>query len=408
MKIAIVSDWETQHGGAAVSASNLAYSLSQKNVNVTRIVSLADRCEHPWKTIEVFPTLLLSKINSSFPLAISENVLNFVFKTSIKGIYKNLSPQIINLHNIHGAISSGWLFKLLKYSAEAAPVVWTLHDMWSFTGRCAFNYGCDKYLVLCDDSCPTPYEYPPLNPLLISKSWNIRHDVINQLPGMVVVTPSRWLADRAKNGLWSNHLIKVIPYGIPIEIYKPIDKNKARDLLGINHKDLAILIVVHNMKDRRKGIDLIIRALKMIEIRPVTLIMVGSNPIVEKIDGVSSYNLGYLTNEYQKVTAYTAADIFVHPALADNLPNTLLESLACGTPVIGFNVGGVPEVVRPSQTGWLAGELSSQALASTMEVALNEINHGLDLRSSCRSIAENEYSDHLQGERYIDLFKTLL
>jgi glycosyltransferase involved in cell wall biosynthesis len=125
------------------------------------------------------------------------------------------------------------------------------------------------------------------------------------------------------------------------------------------------------------------------------------------IDGINVHHLGYVDHERTKVLAYCAADIYVHPALADNFPNTVMEAIACGTPVVGFPVGGVPEMVRPGVSGWLADNVSSAALAETLSIALNDIHHD-DMRSSCRELAEVKYDAQLQAQRYSSLYETLV
>jgi glycosyltransferase involved in cell wall biosynthesis len=107
------------------------------------------------------------------------------------------------------------------------------------------------------------------------------------------------------------------------------------------------------------------------------------------------------------VLAYSAADVFVHPSRADNLPSTVMESIACGTPVVSFNVGGTPEMVRPGETGWLANEANASALAATLDQVCGEIAAGSNLRNACRAVAETEYGDELQARRYISLFQSM-
>src|SRR5262249_14187929 len=109
-----------------------------------------------------------------------------------------------------------------------------------------------------------------------------------------------------------------------------------------------------------------------------------------------------------RALAYNAADLLVHPAPVDNLPNVVLEALACGTPVLGFRIGGVPEMVRPGQTGWLAQEVSAAALARGLDAALQDLAQGVDLRPSCRAVAEAEFDDAVQAQRYLQLFRSLL
>jgi glycosyltransferase involved in cell wall biosynthesis len=124
--------------------------------------------------------------------------------------------------------------------------------------------------------------------------------------------------------------------------------------------------------------------------------------------GVHLHQLGYVDHERTKVLAYSAADVLVHPALLDNFPNVVMEALACGTPVVGFPVGGMPEMVSPGITGWLADEVSTQALARTLDKALDDLDRGLNLSESCRTQAEAEYDLSIQAKRYKELFLSLI
>src|SRR5262249_5214313 len=124
-------------------------------------------------------------------------------------------PDIINVHNLHGAAPWGWGPRLVEVCLEFAPVVWTLHDMWSFTGRCAYSYDCEKFISGCDASCPTPDEEPKLPAERIHAAWEERRALYaRHVDDLVIVTPSRWLAEQARRGMFARHRIEVIPYGL--------------------------------------------------------------------------------------------------------------------------------------------------------------------------------------------------
>jgi glycosyltransferase involved in cell wall biosynthesis len=177
--------------------------------------------------------------------------------------------------------------------------------------------------------------------------------------------------------------------------------------LGIESSTPCILAAADNLTDRRKGGELLINALRQLSPQPLTFITMGSDPFEIEINGIEVLHLGYIDHDRTKVLAYSAADIFVHPALADNLPNTILESMACGTPVVGFPIGGVPEMVRPGISGWLANEVSDVALADMLQIALDTIQHN-DMRGPCRDLVETEFTPQLQAQRYISLFESIL
>jgi Glycosyltransferase len=315
-----------------------------------------------------------------------------------------LRPDFINIHNLH---SADWFPDLFRVCALHAPTVCTLHDMWSFTGRCAYSYECRKFLTGCDATCPTPQEYPARLPQRIAGDWEQRRHLLENEARLWAVAPSQWLAQEARAGLWKNRLLEVIPYGLPLDVYRPVDRILARHALGIDSTGPVILVVAQNLSERRKGGSFLIGALQKLPIRPLSLLTMGIEPLPVPGEGIQVHSLGYVTHDRMKVLAYSAADLLVHPAPVDNLPNVVLEAIACGTPVVGFPIGGMPDMVRAGETGWLASALNSEALADALAQACGELKRGRDLRDSCRVIAEREYNPALQALRYSNLFGSL-
>jgi glycosyltransferase involved in cell wall biosynthesis len=331
-------------------------------------------------------------------------VAAWVTCSRLNDLLKELQPDVINVHNLHVA---GWGPQLVAVCARHAPTVWTLHDMWSFTGRCAYSYDCRKFTSGCNASCPTPAENPVLEPKLIARAWKLRRRLFAEQADLVAACPSGWLAQEALAGFWSSHRVEVIPNGLPLDVYLPLDRALARAALGINSHSPVILAAAQILTERRKGGAILVEVLQKIRNRPLTLITLGHGRLSSLPKGVTSHSLGYVDHERTKVLAYNAADLLVHPAPVDNLPNVVVEAIACGTPCVGFAVGGVPDVVRPGLTGWLAQEITARSLASAIDDALTVIKQGTDLRSSCRAIAEAEYAVQIQAQRYLTLFRSL-
>jgi glycosyltransferase involved in cell wall biosynthesis len=279
--------------------------------------------------------------------------------------------------------------------------------MWSFTGRCAYRFDCQKHLTGCDATCPTADEYPRVQPHLIRDEWERRRDLFRSTPGLVAVTPSRWLADEARAGLWAGHRVEVIPNGLPLEVFHPVERGLARAALGLPSDRPVLVVAAQHLGDRRKGGHLLSAALPLVAHRPLTVLTLGEGRPPATGTGIETVGLGYVTSDRLKALAYSAADVFVHPAPADNLPNVLLEALACGTPAVGFAVGGMPDVIRPGVSGWLAPEPTAAALARAITEALGELAAGADYRPRCRDLAEREYAQHTQAERYLALFRSL-
>lgn len=410
MHIVMLSDAETE-GGAAIAASRLAQGLIEAGQKVTRLVAFPDGKEHLWNT---------SSFMSPSPPPIGKRIIrrllpdgqrrawdHSVVHNGLNAMLDSLSPDVINVHNLHKAAGENWSAELARICADHAPTVWTLHDMWSFTGRCAYSYDCKKFLTGCDSTCPTPEEHPPLAPDRIAHAWNERRRLLYSSSNLTAVAPSRWLAREAKEGLWADRRVEVIPYGLPLDVYYPVKRALAREALGINMTGPVLLMAAQFLTERRKGGEILERALRQLSRRPLTVVTLGAGRLGFQAEGVHVHDLGYVDHERTKVLAYSAADLFVHPAPVDNLPNVVLESLACGTPVVGFAIGGMPDMVRPGKTGWLSDSVSSEALANTLRDALMALDHGMNLRDSCRAVAEAEYDSSLQARHYLALFRSL-
>jgi glycosyltransferase involved in cell wall biosynthesis len=166
--------------------------------------------------------------------------------------------------------------------------------------------------------------------------------------------------------------------------------------------------VAQKFSEERKGMSYLKEALQRLSYEAVTLITLGKGRLAIERPGVHLHHLGFIDHEHTKVLAYNAADLLVHPALLDNLPNVVLEALACGTPVVGFPVGGMVEMVSPGSTGWLADGVSAQALAEILDKALNDLDRGVNLSENCRAKAEAEYDLSIQAKRYKELFLSLI
>lgn len=412
MRVVMLSDFESR-GGAAIAASRLAEGLCAAGHQVTRLVNRPDGQEHSWATRSLAPSsyrqfIALSVVQGIIGARLYDRLAVLITSHRLERALAELRPDVINTHNVHSAVRAGWSLKLLRICCRCAPTVWTLHDMWSFTGRCAYSYDCREFITGCNAFCPTHQEYPELAPDLIADAWKQRQRLFAEHPDLVAVCPSRWLARDALAGLWKGHRVEVIPNGLPLNAYQAINQDLARAALGIESLGPVLLTMAEDWTVRRKGGGIIVEAMKSVSSRPLTLVTFGYGRLPIQADGIRVYPLGYVDHERTKVLAYSAADLFVHPAPVDNLPNTLMEAIACGTPAVGFATGGVPDMVRLGQTGWLADEVSPGALARTIERALTELGQGLNLRVSCRTVAEAKYSSNFQARRYSELFESLV
>lgn len=410
MHIVVVSD--TEHvGGAAVSTNRLLDGLCRvggpPSHRITRIVAGADGKPHAWNTMKLVADGNWSRrVGRLLPPSLRRRWLRSYANTSLARLLADLQPDVINVHCLHLAHTLGWSSQLVDVCASKAPTVWTFHDMWAFTGRCIYSYDCDRFVDGCNAVCPTATEYPVIPVHRIAPEWQARHELLQRHPALVAVTPSRWLSAQTARGMWRHHRVETIPYGLPLEAFMPQERKTARAALGLPADGIVLLSAAQDINERRKGGRLLLEALESLLI-PVTVLTMGNGSFDPANKLISVRHLGYIDDDVSKVHAYNAADAFVHPALVDNLPNVVLEAIACGTPVVGFQIGGVPDMVRPGETGWLAKDVSAEGLAMVLAQALADINSGIDLRASCRRVAQQEYDLQLQAERYLELFASV-
>lgn len=410
MHVVMLSDAETK-GGAAIAASRLAEALHRLGHRVTRIVHLASGQDHSWSTLSMdFDSSLRRAARAMVPSQIRKAFEIQSVRHRLNGALDILSPDVVNVHNLHGygaTRRAGWSAGLVKVCANHAPTVWTLHDMWSFTGRCAYSYDCRKFLTGCDAACPTPTEHPALAPKKIARAWESRRELLWTQHRLAAVAPSRWMAREAQAGLWVGHRVEVIPYGLPLNVYRPLDRVLARETLGIRVRGPVLLLAADDLTEKRKGMRVFLDALQFVSQRPLTLLTMGTGSLGHAEKEIFPFHLAYVQDEHRKALAYNAADILVHPAPVDNLPIVVMESIACGTPVVAFPIGGLPDLVRPGQTGWIADVVSAQALGNEIQQALKDLDRGVDLRPICRQVAENEFDSDLQARRYLRLYSSL-
>lgn len=410
MRVVMISDYET-HGGAAIAAHRLAIALSGERCDVSRIVYIPDRNPPAAPASHrVAPAwthgLLFRAAKKLAPKTASSFIWRYATAPELARLLERLKPDVINVHNLHGAWWAGASARVLAACCRLRPTVWTLHDMWSFTGCCRYSLECGKYVQGCDDECPVANEYYPFSSADVIDEWNLRRGVLADHPNLVAVSPSRWLAALAKAGLWRQHRVEVIPNGIPVDVYRPVERAAARARFGISESE-RVLMVNAGQQPHYKGLSLIAASINTLRNNKFTLLAIGGELPGIDAPGVTIVNAGFITGERLKAEAFCAADVYIHASRADNLPNTILESILCGTPVLAVNAGGVPEAVRPPVTGWLVDDWTPAALAAAIESVMRDLPWSDDRRARCRDAGVKDFNARLQAQRYIALFQQL-
>jgi len=282
---------------------------------------------------------------------------------------KEIEPDVIHLHNLHGYyINIKILFNYLKDSSK--PVVWTLHDCWSFTGHCAyFSYAqCNRWIKGCYN-CPQSKSYPSSAFIDNSKrNYLIKKELFTSLENMAIVTPSRWLADLVAQSFLAKYPVKVIHNGIDIDVFKPVDNELVLDKFDL--RDKFIILGVASMWDQRKGLNYFVKLSKMID-DDCVIVLVGLDD--QQRVGLPPNIIGIkrTSNIKELAQLYSTADVFVNPTLEDNFPTTNLEALACGTPIITFETGGSPEAIDKN-CGHIVGIGDISAIKKYLDQIRNE------------------------------------
>lgn len=389
-------------GGAAIAAYRLHQGLIAEGISSRLLVATQSLEDDQIATIQ-----RLQRIESRLRYlneALGLRHLNFIssFKIPQHSFYQQ--ADIINLHNVHGGFFN---YLSLPSLTQTKPCVWTLHDMWSFTGGCVYSYDCDRWKIGCG-KCPYPDAIVGRD--ATHWEWKLK-DWVYSKSNLTIISPSRWLTEQAKHSILSKFEIHHIPYGIDTNAYLPLDTNQCRAILGIPPQKKVLMFGAQNLQDTRKGGDLLLQALNLLpqslhsELMLLTLGS-GGEKITKEL-GLPTLSLGYVSSDRLKSIAYSAADLFLFPTRADNLPLVLQESLACGTPMVSFNVGGVSELVRPHITGYLAQPENPRDFCHGILQLLEDQEQLSKMRQQCREIALAEYNLDVQAQRYINIYQSL-
>jgi len=328
------------------------------------------------------------------------------FPAKISRQIQALNPDIIHLHWIcRGFIDVPALVSFQR------PVVWTLHDSWAFTGGCHIPGNCINYKAQCG-LCPQLGSKHAWD--LSRWTWNRKRKFWRDTP-LTIVTPSQWLADCARcSSLLRERRIDVIPNGIDLNQYRPVEKQEARSILGLPRDRKLILFSAMNATyDINKGFRYLEAALRQLAEDGwhdrIELMVVGqSAPSTPVNTGVPSRFLGVLRDEISMRLAYSAADVTVMASAQENLPNSIMESLACGTPVVAFNVGGVQHLVEHQVNGYLAQPFSIDGLSAGMSFVLSDEERWRRLSDRARDKIVRDFNADEIAQRYQALYEQLL
>ncbi len=327
------------------------------------------------------------------------------FKIKEEQIYQE--ADVLNFHLIH---SNFFNYLAIPSLTKEKPAVFTLHDMWSMTGHCAYSYDCDRWKIGCG-KCPYPNTQPAINRDNSHLEWKLKEWVYNH-SNLTIVADSHWLTQKAKASILNKFSIHHIPYGLDTDIYQPLNSQFCRNLLGIAPEKKVLMFSAVDLKDLRKGGDLLIKVLQSLpkSLKNEVILMVlgeGGEALVKSVD-FPTMNFGYVSSDRLKAILYSAADLFLLPSRAEAFGIVAQEAASCGIPTVAFNLGGIPDVVRQNVNGYLAKAENIQDFAQGIIQLLEDDNLRKTMGYSGREIALLEYPLELQAKRYIELYEHLL
>jgi glycosyltransferase involved in cell wall biosynthesis len=416
MKILILNTSD-KSGGAAIACYRLFCGLKNpKNDNIKLLVKnkISDDVD------VLTESSLTKKILSQIKSVLDELLVKFI-KTENKILHspavfssldfkkiKEFNPDVIHLHWICGGFVS--VKDIKKLAKLNKPIVWTLHDMWAFCGAEHYVRDTKRYIEGYNKNNRPNFE----KGLDLNKwTWKRKMKHWSKID-FNVVTPSRWLAECAgESHLLKNKRIEVIPNGIDTKIFKPIEKEIAREILNLpQNKKLVLFGAMNATKDPRKGFEFAKKAMRELsekkENEDMELVVFGASEPEEEVDfGFKVNYLGKISDETSLALIYSAVDVFVTPSLEDNLPNTIMESLTCGNPCVGFNIGGIPDMIDHKNNGYLAECKNSKDLAEGIEWVLEDSNYE-KICQNARERATKNFNVKVIVEKYIDLYKSIL
>ena len=419
MQVTLINKTDTG-GGAAVACLRLYHSLLENQIDTRVLVEhkqTDDECilsvtESKWKQFVAFKNFVFERLSflpyeASKEIRFQFSLANFGTSIHNHSIFKK--NDIIHLHWINqGYLSLNEIARLAKFKR---PMVWTMHDMWAFTGGCHYSGDCRHFEQNCGNC--SFLKSPKENDL--SNRLHAKKAKLFEKTDIVFVACSQWLAEEArKSSLLKGKRIEAIPNPIDTDFFKPLDKKELRKKYNISQDKKIILFGSVKVADRRKGYTYLKEAIKQLLTdhpewkEKVELILFGKQDPQGQLNfGVPVHPFAFIDSHQKMVELYNLADVYVLPSIQDNLPNTAMESLACSVPVVAFNTGGLPEMIDHKKTGYLAQYKSSKSLAEGIDYVLANSSSS-NMPQQARELVLERFSNETVAQKYIDLYLSLL
>jgi glycosyltransferase involved in cell wall biosynthesis len=417
MKITLLNTSDSL-GGAAIAAYRAAEALRRQNDSEVSFLVKEQTRGDDW--IQGKSTNFLNKqygfltfvaerlrflpLEASPDIRFSFSLGNTGFRVVQHPFIKN--ADILHLHWINKGFLS--LDEIGKLTELGKPVFWTLHDMWAFTGGCHHSRGCFHFQQNCGNC---QYVKKPSDSDISASILAKKKKKFNP-KNLVIITPSHWLSELAESSSLFSHVpVYTIPNPIDTDFFAPRPKKKSQEILGLDPTKKYILFAAATISQYYKGFAYLNEALEILSNQYTgiekewELLVVGNNKTgVELAPKFKKHYLGYISDMSQMITVYNAANVFVTPSLEENLPNTIMEAMACGTPSVGFNIGGIPEMIEHKENGYIAEFKNTQDFANGIFYILSDENRYESFCKKVRQKAVETYSYGVFAERLKALY----
>lgn len=403
MRIVVISDMEA-FGGAAIVASRLVSEWSEDH-DVRRVVGTSFGSD----AVDSYAVRRgLGMLNR---LGMRDAEYSFKPYTTLRSrrllrLLREFKPDMISVHDIHHYPLAGDIWLQL---VRIAPVVWSLHNMWSFTGGCAFSLDCDLYRTGCMEPCPQKCCRPASDVSNVATRWTRQQAMLGQFSNapLVGVCPSKWLEGCAVKGGWSRDRLRVIRQPVSGDVYAPMSRESAKEALLIPRDRKCIMFsAVSPGQDLRKGYRFLAEALRRLDrtSRPFCLV-VGADAEARDRDRLT---IAHTRSETFLRLCYAASDALVFPSLAESFGLVYAEAMAVGTPCIAFDNTACNEIVTDGVTGFVARNGDVDDLVRCVERLLNMPDSEMtQMQATCRRLARRDFDQRTQASRYVELFQEL-
>lgn len=403
MRVLLINTSE-KAGGAAIAAARLMEALNQNGVKAKMLVrdKVTDRV-----TVAALPSSPLKLVKFAWERGIIWLHNRFSMRnlwqldianvgTDITRLPEFQEADVIHLHWINQGFLS--LRDLRRILQSGKRVVWTLHDQWPYTAICHYSGDCELYQHSCHH-CPQ---------LKGSSEHDLSYRVFQQKKALFMqhhitfVGCSQWIADLArKSALLTGQKVVSIPNAIPSKLFHPMDKAAARMEHRLPLDKKLVLFGSYKVTDERKGVRYLAQAYQMLIEKP-SIVVVGkaTKTVADLFGDADFYCVDYITDEHRMASLYAAVDAYVTPSLQDNLPNTIAEAMSCGTPCVGFHIGGIPQMIDHLQNGYVAKYRDAADLAQGIDYVLNH-----DLSRQAHDKASHLYGEVHVAQQYIKLYE---